>query len=566
MRRTLAFLVLWILALPAGAQPDPGEALYHLGRQLLSEGKTPQAIQKLEESIRVSPNGPLADDALLAAATLDYPASSLEDLGRAAPAGITRARARLETIAKDYRASSAAPAALFRLGLLQMDPANPRASLDEAYATFLQVERLYPRSPEAADAIYAAGTCQLLQGDRDAAAGEDTRLVVQHGSAPSAERARLRLAVAAARNGETSLAHRLLGSLTEGDPTPEGETSAADPTPRAALSLKAPSDPDRPVEPVSSGSARTSGRGALVVRAKQLEYLFLRASQDRPDRPGSRILDTAFQEPTPGAEILALVPSREGILWALDGDSGRAFRVGASTVSTGSTGSTGETAGTRETAQSGVFERSRGLAWDARGSIVRWDERGILRSDGQRAELLGPPDRPGEPGEPLRKIAAISTGPFGEIDVLDGGGSRLLRYGPDRMLRGQPVAFEARPSALARSEDGTCYVLVPSRHEIHVVPGAFATRARRSVLSLKGPGWDVSSPGGIALDPLGRIYVLDTSARSVTVLDERGRRVALIAPVRGTPGEIKSPTAIAVDPAGHVYVADRRTGLISRFK
>lgn len=538
MRRTSAHIaVLSLLALPAWGQPDPGEALYGLGRQLLSEGKTAQALQKLEESVRVSPKGPFADDALLAAASIDYPPVGLNDLGRATASGIPKARTRLETIAKTYPDSSAAPAAMFRLGLLEMDPVNPRASLDEAYATFLQVGRLYPRSPEAAEAIYAAGTCLLLQGSRDAAAGEDARLVVEHASGAAGERARLRLATSAARRGEMALAHRLLGPLLEDEIATTGSSNEGERT----------ASPDRGAE---------STRAASVVRAKQLEYLFLRAAEDRPDRMGSRVLDDAFGAKSTAGESLAIAVGRDGRVWTLDDDSGRVAPLGGG----GGQGASASAEGTT------FAERPRGFGFDGRGALVGWDEKGLLTRDGQRLELIGPPARTDASGEPLRKITAVAFGPFGEIDVADGGETRVLRYGPDRALKGVAAVLEGRPTALVRTDDGTDYVLVASRREVHVIPPAGAPPSRRAVLPLKGPGWELGSPAGLSVDPLGRIYVLDASSKSIAILDEQGRRVASIAPARGTPAELKSPTAIAVDAAGYVYVADRKPARIVRFK
>jgi hypothetical protein len=171
----------------------------------------------------------------------------------------------------------------------------------------------------------------------------------------------------------------------------------------------------------------------------------------------------------------------------------------------------------------------------------------------------------------------LVVGPLGEMDLIDGSRSRLLRYGPDLGFRGVVASFEARPTALACGEDGFLYVLIGSRRQILGIPwrspgkgagasGEAEAAAGTSLLTLKGPAWELTSPEAIALDDLGRIYVLDGSARSVTVLDATGRRVAQIAPGGEEPGEFRSPTALAVDGAGYVYVADRRSGRVLRFR
>ncbi len=217
-------------------------------------------------------------------------------------------------------------------------------------------------------------------------------------------------------------------------------------------------------------------------------------------------------------------------------------------------------------------ERPRGFAVDPDGGVWLWDEKGITAPGGQRFEPRGPAGPDGE-GAPLRKIRGLSPGPLGELDVLDGAGSRLLRYGPGFELRGEVASFDARPEAIARSIDGTLHVLLPSRRQVVVIapprswsravtPGSF--RASTIELGVTGPG--LTEPVAIALDGLGRLYVLDAASRSVAVLDEAGLLVERAAPARGSEGELRSPEALAVDGEGRVYVADRRQGRVLRFR
>ena len=47
----------------------------------------------------------------------------------------------LERIRKDYSASPRAPDALYKLGLLALEPDNPQAGYNEAYAAFTSGSR-----------------------------------------------------------------------------------------------------------------------------------------------------------------------------------------------------------------------------------------------------------------------------------------------------------------------------------------------------------------------------------------------------------------------------------------
>lgn len=511
---SLRFVPVALLAITAIAAQDPGEALYRVGRQLLAEGKIESALKKFDEGIAAAPQGPFADDALLAAATIDYPATALGDLGRVPAERIERARPRLIKITTDYRGSDSAPAATYRLGLVRMDPSNPHADLDEAFATFLQVARLYPQAPEAAESMYAAGECHRLQGSLAASAGDDAIVVLEHGSSAAEPRSRLRLAETSAILGETTLARLLLAPLT-GREVP----------------------------------ASASGAKALSRRASALDALVVRSESDRPDAPGTRQFDVAVPPSANALKVGAIAADAEGDLWILDDSTGKVMKAAGGT-------------GALEVLTSPAAEDARGIVLSHGGGPYLWEDRAVVFPDGRRFEPLGSADEE-EEAEPLKRIAGLAPGPLGAIDVLDAGGNRVLRYGRDGALKRVVATLEARPAALA-SWAGTLLVLVPTRREIVIVPPG-GSPAIRSI-PLRGAGWSVESPVAITTDSLGRIYVLDDSLGTVHVLDREGKRVASIAPAKGSPGEFRSPTALAVDGAGMVYVADKRQARVLRFR
>ena len=66
----------------------------------------------------------------------------------------------------------------------------------------------------------------------------------------------------------------------------------------------------------------------------------------------------------------------------------------------------------------------------------------------------------------------------------------------------------------------------------------------------------LKSPTGIALDQEGRIHVLDSQSRRVSVYDPDGKFLRKFPLSRGGVGDSIRPQGIAVDSAGHIYVSD----------
>jgi DNA-binding beta-propeller fold protein YncE len=87
-----------------------------------------------------------------------------------------------------------------------------------------------------------------------------------------------------------------------------------------------------------------------------------------------------------------------------------------------------------------------------------------------------------------------------------------------------------------------------------VVPDAEDASLKRLVTGTTRTGEGMAKPYGVAVRE-GRIYVADSSDRSIKVFDVPGKNFFKIAPEDG-PGVIRMPLGIAVDDAGTVYVCD----------
>ena len=100
------------------------------------QGRTMEARTKLEEVLAQSPDGPFADDALMALADLDAPGLGPDRWGQASRPSLARSRARLERLIAAFPDSELTALAAYRLGVLLMHPLDPKGSLDRAYEVF----------------------------------------------------------------------------------------------------------------------------------------------------------------------------------------------------------------------------------------------------------------------------------------------------------------------------------------------------------------------------------------------------------------------------------------------
>ena len=433
-----------------------------------------------------------------------------------------------------------------------MDPANPEEDLEEAAGVLTLIANGLPVSGEGGDALRALAQCRRRQGLTAASAAAEARLVVDAPDRAPARSARLRLAEAAARLGEEALARRLLASLVERDL----EKSF----PEKAAQGDRDSSERRLIYPISRETAEPIDReDARAGRA--LAALIDRAAGDGEKPPRARVFDVVSPGGTELRSLTTVVAAETGEVWLLDARARRAVPIA-------------ETGNDAAVAPIGLPEDVKGILPLPGGRICSWTDRTIFLADGRRFDPSGPAEA-GEAAPPVRRIGGVSFGPDGEIDVLDTGGRRVLRYGRNLSLRGEIARFEDRPTAMVRG-GGVLYVLLRSKQQVVAltlgsgsgrgVPGERRAGAAQQVIDLKGAGWEIDSPDAIAADALGRLYVLDGSARSVSIFGRSGIRVAVVAPEKGSLGTMRSPEGIAVDAEGRLYVADTGSGRVLRYR
>src|SRR5262245_2158877 len=144
------------------AQDDLARRTFANAEQLMKEGKVEQALRDFEQVSSAYPDSGMADDALYRIALHFYPAESVDALGGASRDAIDRARGLFTTINSRYPREDCAPKALYKLGLIALDPANPSRNLDEAYADFSAVVNIYPTSDVVDKALLGAGYADMM--------------------------------------------------------------------------------------------------------------------------------------------------------------------------------------------------------------------------------------------------------------------------------------------------------------------------------------------------------------------------------------------------------------------
>jgi sugar lactone lactonase YvrE len=230
------------------------------------------------------------------------------------------------------------------------------------------------------------------------------------------------------------------------------------------------------------------------------------------------------------------------------------FDIGGASL--GSFGSSGRAAG--------QFIRPLGVGADAGGTRAVADSVNgrvvLLNPDGTVAAMYGAP----APGPTLLPdpvgVAFDSSGLVYVVDqersrvlVFDRAGKIIRTIGSRGTGPGQLLA----PSALAVSPGGTLYVADTGNGRI----------VRFSVAGTHlGSFGNFRAIRGIAVSPEGsRVYGADAASNRITVSTATGGDLAELGSTGSGPGELRSPGGVAVDAAGNVWVADRGNDRVQAF-
>ncbi|MEW5795473.1 MAG: NHL repeat-containing protein [Candidatus Zixiibacteriota bacterium] len=135
--------------------------------------------------------------------------------------------------------------------------------------------------------------------------------------------------------------------------------------------------------------------------------------------------------------------------------------------------------------------------------------------------------------------------------------SRLLVQCSDQLEYTMEIPFRdeadefvyGRPAAIAVTEFGDIWVVDPDNHRVVTLDAA--GQFDMFVGDAGSPGGQLREPSALALDRHDRIYVCDRGNHRVMVYDVRG---GLVQEVKYQ--SVNAPTAVAIDPSGRVWVLE----------
>jgi len=526
-------------AQPADEKPLDART-YAQGIDALRQGKRDEGIRVLRKLSQDFPDSPFAPQALLKTAELIYPVGTWDQIGSASPAAIKEASDLLTALSQKYRSSREAPRALVKLGFLSLEPANPKADLDEACTRFATAAQVYPDSDAADDAYFGSGMCETLRARQAQAADFFARLMDESPGSPLAAEALYRYGVA--------LSHL-------DDPA------------EAMLALERV----RTRFPDSRFAQKALERITLLHRLRVQPALVRASAGTKPGGP-------APAQKVGGGQA---APAAEPDLYRLDAAYGA-----PPTVRAASTNKTEET-----------FRGAGDLAIDAQGQVVlaspktpgvfRLNAKGRIQEridnpspeyvavgDGLAVFISGGgqialnaknwsgPDLKSWDGRAPREFGPVAVDPSGRVYLLDPRDNILLIYDRSRRLVGnvRPDGKDARFVDLAKSEDGGVYVLEGRlKVALELTQGKMTRKINLAVLG-------VTEPVSLAADGLGDLYVLDGRSGFVYVAAPWGERIAILRPPKAAQSRLGDPASVAVDAIGRVYLGGRKSPTVLRFE
>jgi len=151
---------------------------------------------------------------------------------------------------------------------------------------------------------------------------------------------------------------------------------------------------------------------------------------------------------------------------------------------------------------------------------------------------------------PLKDLQAGVRTPDGSWFLLDADPRRVLKFDPDGTYRGLATTTREEPVDVAIDGVGRLYVL--DRAGSRVI--RFAADGERDGIVVAAT-W--RRPEALAVDRLGNSYVLDRDARTIDIFSPTGQRLSRLGPTLPGNVELRAPRDLAVDDSGRIYIADR---------
>ncbi|HEU4401569.1 MAG TPA: tetratricopeptide repeat protein [Candidatus Polarisedimenticolia bacterium] len=497
------------------------ERTYFKGLEAIRQGRREEGSKALRTVFQEFPDSPFAAPAAMRVAEMIYPVTTWDQVGSAAPEAIKQAGDLFLAVTQKYRSSREASRALVRLGYLAIEPANPKADLDEACTRFATAAQVYPDSDAADDAYFGSGMCESLRARPARAADFFARLLDENPGSPLATESLYRFGVALSRLDDPAEAMLALQQL-------------------------------RVRYPESRFASRALDRITLVHRLRLAPPLAPRAGPAGTEVAGLYAFDETYGPQTApkgdenqtirGAGDLAI--DAQGLAVVASPKSPGVFRLDA-----------------RGKVQEKIANPNPDYVAVGEGLAVYISGRGQIALNARNWSGAA---LPGLEGRPVRDFGPIAIDPSGRVYLLDTSDDLLLIFD-----RGRRLVGNVRPAApnnagrfvdVAMNEDGGVYVL-DGRGKM-VLELHQARQTRRIDLAPLG----LQEAIALAVDALGDLYLLDGRTGWVTITDPAGKRITILRPDRQVQARLGEPSSVAVDAVGRVYLSGRKTGQVVRYR
>jgi sugar lactone lactonase YvrE len=265
---------------------------------------------------------------------------------------------------------------------------------------------------------------------------------------------------------------------------------------------------------------------------------------------------------------LGVAADGKGKLYVVDRENNRVIRFTEDGRYLGQFGSTGT--------GDGQFMDPRGIAVTAGGDVwVSDSATGRIQKFSPTGQFLGTFGTKGDPdnntGLKFREVYGLATGPNGALWVVDAGGRRVTLFeetsGGVKFKRyayngtpasGQPAL--GTPIGIATDPAGNAWVVDSAYHRVQAfsAAGSYLTS-----FGSEGTGnGQLRSPVGVAVAPSGHLLVTDAGNNRVQVFMPTGSYLRQFGTTGGELGQLSEPRGIAIGAGNRVFVADagnRRT-------
>jgi DNA-binding beta-propeller fold protein YncE len=166
---------------------------------------------------------------------------------------------------------------------------------------------------------------------------------------------------------------------------------------------------------------------------------------------------------------------------------------------------------------------------------------------------------------PLRSPVGITSNDEGELFITDSALGMVMRYRPaDDSLQPLPGVRLQRPTGIVfNRRNRLLYVTDTSAHQVVVVDQTGRERFRFGGRGT-GPA-EFNFPTDLAIGPQGDLLVTDAMNGCIKVFSAEGGYLRTIGEPGDDSGRFAKPKGVAVDSDGHIYVADAQSDMVKVF-